>query len=155
MFTTILASVVGFAGSLIPHLIELFRDRNGRLLDAADKAHELAIMDRQVELQKLGNQMRLEEIITQGNIEESKALYKTYYSGIKIADAITAMVRPCITAIIVWNYIKYRSVLEGVLVNAPQGVRVDLMFGENDWLLLVTVISFWFGSRTMDKLRKK
>lgn len=44
---TLLASLLGFIGSAFPDLIKLFRDTQ-------DRKQELAILDRQMELQKLG-----------------------------------------------------------------------------------------------------
>ena len=66
---TLLGSLLGFATSAIPDIMSLFRER-------ADRAHELAVLDRQMEQMRLGHNQRLEEIEVQGDIAESQALYK-------------------------------------------------------------------------------
>ncbi len=49
---TLLGSLLGLIGSAFPELIKLFRDTQ-------DRKHELAVLDRQMEVQKLGQSQRL------------------------------------------------------------------------------------------------
>ena len=66
---TLLGSLLGFVTSAIPDIMSLFRER-------ADRKHELAVLDRQMEQMRLGHNQRLEEIEIQADIAESKALYR-------------------------------------------------------------------------------
>ena len=50
---TLLGSLLGFAGSFAPKIFDYFQER-------ADRAHELAMIDRQMEQMKLGSQLKLE-----------------------------------------------------------------------------------------------
>ena len=52
---TLLGSLLGFLSSTFPEFLKLFRD-------SQDRKHELAILDRQMEQQRLGHSQRLEEI---------------------------------------------------------------------------------------------
>ena len=88
---TLLGSLLGFVTSAFPDLLGLFRDRQ-------DRKHELAILNRQMELQKLGHSQRLEEIEVQADIAESKAIYRHDRPiGVAWVDALRATVRPVIT----------------------------------------------------------
>jgi len=52
---TLLGSLLGFLSSAFPDFLKLWRDH-------ADRKHELAILDRQMEAQRQGHTQRLEEI---------------------------------------------------------------------------------------------
>ena len=84
---TLLGSLIGFISAAFPDLLKIWRD-------AADRKHELTILEMQMAQAAQGHQQRLEEINTQADIAESRALYKTYYSGIKWVDALNGTVRP-------------------------------------------------------------
>jgi glutathione synthase/RimK-type ligase-like ATP-grasp enzyme len=56
---TLLGSLLGFLGSAFPQLLKLFQE-------AQDRRHELAILDRQMEVQRQGHSQRLEEIRIEG-----------------------------------------------------------------------------------------
>ena len=62
---TLLGSLLGFGSSLLPKVFEFFQER-------ADRAHELAIIDRQMEQMKLGSALKLEEINAKADIAETK-----------------------------------------------------------------------------------
>ena len=86
---TLLGSLLGFITSAFPQLLGLIRDWQ-------DRKHELAILDRQMEMQKLGHTQRLEEIAVAADIAESQALYRhdARASGVKWVDGLRASVRP-------------------------------------------------------------
>lgn len=65
---TLLGSLLGFLGSAFPEFLKLFRD-------SQDRKHELAILDRQMEQQRLGHTQRLEEIQIAADVAESQSLY--------------------------------------------------------------------------------
>lgn len=71
---TLLGSLLGFLSSTFPEFLKLFRD-------SQDRKHELAILDRQMEQQRLGHSQRLEEIQIVANVAESQALYSYAVSG--------------------------------------------------------------------------
>ena len=73
---TLLATLLGFISSAFPDVLRLVRD-------SADRKHELAILQLQIEQQKQGHVNRLEEIQIAADGIEARALYKTYSIGIK------------------------------------------------------------------------
>lgn len=70
---TLLGSLLGFLSSTFPEILKLFRD-------SQDRKHELAILDRQMEQQRLGNSQRLEEIQIAADVAESQALFAAVMS---------------------------------------------------------------------------
>ncbi|NDG05442.1 MAG: hypothetical protein EB121_08890, partial [Alphaproteobacteria bacterium] len=84
---TLLGAIVGFISAAFPDLLKLFKD-------SQDRKHELTILRLQMEQQAQGHANRLEEIHVQADIAESRALYKTFYSGIRWVDALNGTVRP-------------------------------------------------------------
>ena len=90
---TLIGSLLGFATSAIPDIMSLFRER-------ADRKHELAVLDRQMEQMRLGHTQRLEEIEVEADIVESKALYKhdvALGGSSRWVDGLRASVRLLIT----------------------------------------------------------
>ena len=65
---TLLASLLGFATSSLPKLLNLWQDKQ-------DRQHELAILDRQMEQMRLGHHQYLEEIQVQADALERQSLY--------------------------------------------------------------------------------
>ena len=70
---SLLGSLLGFGTSFLPKVMDYFQDRQ-------DKAHELAVMTRQMELQlklqEAGAAMRLAEINVDADIRETEALHR-------------------------------------------------------------------------------
>jgi len=148
---TLLGSLLGFASSAFPDFLKLLRDR-------ADRKHELAIMDRQMELQIQGHSQRLEEINVQADISESKALYKhaSRPSGVKWVEALRASVRPIITYAFFLLFAAVKlATLAKLLSNdiAAADALIAIWDGETQ-ALFAAVMSFWFGQRALAKYRK-
>ena len=147
---TLLGSLLGFVSSAFPDLLTIWKDR-------ADRNHELAIMDRQMELQKLNHSQRLEEIHIQADIAESKALYThaSQPSGVKWVEALRASVRPVITYAF---FALFATVKVAILIKSMNdGLSVvDSLIAVWDaetMALFAAVMSFWFGQRTLAKRR--
>lgn len=148
---TLLGSLLGFISSTFPDLLNIWKDR-------ADRNHELAIMDRQMDLQKLNHSNRLEEIHVQADISESKALYShaSQPSGVAWVEALRATVRPMITYafFILFATVKIAALFQ--LLNSGFTVADSLIIiwdGETQ-ALFAAVMSFWFGQRALTKLRE-
>jgi hypothetical protein len=145
---TLLASIAGFISSLLPEIFKIFRDKN-------DKKHELAIFDRQIELQKAGFTQRIEEIRTANETTEAQVLYSTYKVGVSWVDALNGTVRP----ILAYSFfLLYASVklLQYCMIgeHAPLIVYVETLWTENDQAIFAGIISFYYGHRAIYKLRK-
>src|SRR6478752_3894619 len=101
MFLTLFSGIFGGVLRLAPELLK-WLDRKD------DRAHELAMQDKQMEFLKLQGTMRVDEIQTQGNIdttidqikaivEVNKTQSDMAVAGGKFAAAVSALVRPMVT----------------------------------------------------------
>lgn len=136
---TLIGSLIGFISAAFPDLLKLFRD-------AQDRKHEMRILEMQMEQQRQGHAQRLEEVGIQADIAESKALYKTYNTGIRWVDALNGTVRPVIAYSF---FILYAS----VKVMQFSADLPWLLWNEEDQAIFAGIISFYFGQRAMSKLR--
>ena len=148
---TLLGSLLGFLSSAFPDFLKLWRDR-------ADRKHELAILDRQMEARRQGHTQRLEEIQIQADIAESKALYAhaSQPSGVQWVEALRASVRPVITYAF---FVLFATVTIAALLQLlDQGVGFTdgliAIWDAETQALFAAVMSFWFGQRALQKARQ-
>ena len=154
---TLLGALLGFFSSSFPEVLKFFNQKR-------DRAHELAIMDKQIELSKSGQSSRLEEVRLQAESAEQVALYHhAKRSNIKQAslgqtslwvDALAASVRPVITYAFfgLYGVIKVSQwiILTKTLPSAQSFV---FLWSGEDEALFAAVMSFWFGHRALIKRR--
>lgn len=136
---TFLGALLGLIGSAFPELIRIYKD-------GKDKVHELAILDRQAEMQKQGMVQRTEMIGALADMGETQALYATYQSGVSWVDALNGSVRPVLAYafFLLYAYSKY-----------VQAVHMPwLMWDDDDKAIFAGIISFYFGQRAMHKWLK-
>lgn len=145
MIVTAISGLVGFLSSMFPELLRLFQDR-------ADRRHELAILRLQLESRRQGESERLEEVRVQAGAQASRALYKTYYSGIRWVDALAGTVRPMLAYGFFLLYATVKLVQLSLLAGPWQMPALGL-WQEEDQALFAAVVSFYFGQRAMSKLR--
>ena len=144
---TLLGSLIGFISAAFPDLLKIWRD-------AADRKHELTILRLQMEQAAQGHQQRLEEINTQADIAESKALYRTYYSGIKWVDALNGTVRPVLAYAFFLLYFTIKCMQFAMVdLGNPLPWHMDMLWSVEDQAIFAGIISFYFGQRAMSKVR--
>lgn len=148
---TLLGSLLGFISSAFPDLLKLWQDKQ-------DRAHELQILDRQMEQMRLGHNQRLEEIAVNADISESLALLKhdSQPSGVTWVDGLRASVRPVITYAFFLLFTGVKLCALYVMV-ADDGlafvVALAKIWDPETQALFAAVMSFWFGSRALSKAR--
>ncbi len=137
---TAISAIIGFAGSLIPKLLEMRQDTK-------DKKHELELLKLQMESQERIEGIKLEAVGVNADADAMQSLYensKVQVTGVKFVDGLLAlsngMIRPLVTAFLVAAYINHRY-LSGV------------MFTDFDQALLAGVLGFWFGNRSIIQRR--
>lgn len=151
----LLGSLVGFISSLAPDIFGIIRDKK-------DKAHELQILDRQMELTRLGHTSRMEEIQTISEMKEGEFLYKyADHSGVTWIDGFAGSVRPFLTyaffALYAWVKFSAFMVMREQLAAGGIIPADDVVFSlvklwtEQDETIFAAIISFWFGSRAFRK----
>lgn len=141
---TILGGTLGAAARLAPEVMAFFDKKN-------ERAHELAMQDKQAELarvQQAGAQAQAE--IQADSVYNAGALAalreaiagQAKPTGIVWVDALAGTVRPVVT---------YGLVLLYACVKATG--EVDLWTGD-DMVLLAGVINFWFVNRAVEKAKR-
>ena len=135
---TLLGSLLGFGSSLLPKVFEFFQER-------ADRAHELAIIDRQMEQMKLGSALKIEEINAKADIAETKSIYK-HDASIKPAtwvDKLRGSVRPIVTYLLLLTFIGIQAAGFYMLVNVEGAAVYEAIMAinsENFQAMLAAVI---------------
>ncbi|MAR57215.1 MAG: hypothetical protein CMM93_08540 [Rickettsiales bacterium] len=144
---TLLGSLIGFISAAFPDLLKIWRD-------AADRKHELTILEMQMAQAAQGHQQRLEEINAQADISESRALYKTYYSGIRWVDALNGTVRPVLAYSFFLLYFVIKCMQFAMVDLAdPLPWQIAALWSVEDQVIFAGIISFYFGQRAMAKVR--
>jgi hypothetical protein len=145
---TLLGSLLGFISSAFPDLLKIWRD-------SADRKHELAILEMQMRQQAQGHANRLEEIHVQADIAESRALYKTYSTGIKWVDALNGTVRPVLAYAFFFLYASVKWAQIAMFMKSSSFIEaLPLIWQVEDQAIFAGIISFYFGQRAMSKLRE-
>lgn len=143
---TLLGSLLGFISASFPDLLKMFRD-------AQDRKHEITILQMQMEQQRQGHTNRLEEIQTSADITESKALYKTFYSGIRWVDALNGTVRPVLAYSFFLLYFVVKCMQFAMIdLTSPMPWQIGTLWGLEDQAIFAGIISFYFGQRAMGKV---
>lgn len=155
----LLGTVFGFFSSTFPSLIGLWKDHQ-------DKKQELAIMNLQMEAQKVLHTQHIEEINVEADIKESEALYKSSeikLTGVGFIDGFVSLynssVRPTVTYVFfaMYCFIKIKTILIllPILSNATFMQNITLIWTEEDMAIFCTIIGYWFGQRGLQKFMAK
>ncbi len=146
---TLLASIAGFIGSLIPELLKFLRDK-------CDKQHELHLMSKQIEFSKLTPGHRSpEEINITRDIMEQASLYSTYNTGISWVDALNGTVRPVLAYSFFIMYASLKIAQYRAITSSMLAIEyIDILWSVDDQAIFAGIISFYFGQRTFNKLSR-
>ena len=157
MLTTLLGSLFGGFFRLAP---ELFK-----FLDAkADRAHELAMFDKQLEADKQKGAQALEQINAQAaatiSADELQALIEAtkaqaVQTGVKWVDAISSLMRPLLT--FWWAIVLYTVALGAEFYTLVYVSHVPLvnavlqLWGVDEKAIVASIVAFWFVDRSLRK----
>lgn len=142
---------------LFPSILEFFSKKR-------DLEHELRLLDRQMDLEKLRWQWKEREIALQAEVgteaEWAKALpaaMAQVKSGIRWVDAINASVRPVLTywwCLVLYTAYKAITVWVAVQEQAPLLTLAGTIVTEFDRAVIGSIIGFWFLDRALRRLRQ-
>ena len=146
---TMIASLAGFISALMPALIKMLRE-------FYDRKHELAIMDRQIQMNSQGL-TSLDEIRLASSAIESSALYKTYSTGITWIDTFNGTVRPALAYafFLLYGCIKWIqcTYVDDSMMVLP--LAFDILWSVEDQAIFASIISFYFGQRAIRNIIRK
>jgi hypothetical protein len=146
----IIGSLVGFLISFAPELLRIIRDKK-------DKKHELRLIDLQMEAMKFKQHAKLEEVQSYAATEEGKYTYlPTLSNSYKLVEITASLVRPVITYGVFLLYVCLKVCLIYFCLRVIGCTNQDLIsrvWTEEDAGLFCGVITFWFGQRSLNKVR--
>lgn len=142
---TLISTIVGFFSAGMPALLQFYQSKQ-------DKAHELEIMKLQLEQAKLNLDIKHAEIIANYDVEQQKALYQTYNTGVHWVDALNGTVRPVIAYLLIFTYcwVEWTIFSNYDYATMPLSILVDNLWSDDDHALFCTVMAFYFGNRTFN-----
>lgn len=164
---TAIGAILGFFSSIVPDIFKIFQDRS-------DRIHELRLLDMQLQSSQQGHVHKLEEVNAHADISETKAIYKTFYSGIGWVDALNGTVRPVLAYafFIFYAFVKVAIIISMIMHDVPLVFVSEAIEGGLPWqqiatikanpyiwtdsdnALLGAIIAFFFGQRAMQKIRQ-
>jgi hypothetical protein len=142
---SILGSVLGFGTSFLPKVLGFFEEKR-------DQAHELKMMDKQLEQQLQIGVQKIQMVNIDADVRETEVLHKEHASITKKSSQwvinLSASVRPIITYGIFCEFVAL-----SVAVNMGW---IDISQYQNIWTpemggLWAAVLSFWFGQRSFNR----
>ena len=140
---SLLGSLLGFGTSFLPKVMDFFKDKQ-------EKAHELRLMDKQLENQKVLGAQKLQMTHVEADIRESEALLKhdanLQNKASPFVVNLAASVRPIV------SYLLFLEIF--ILTFAVQFGWMDqeqykLIWNNEMQAVWAAVVSFWFGRRAM------
>ena len=154
MLITLLSLFGGGLMRALPEFVGLWNKKT-------DNAHELAMLDRQFQLEQTRAAARHDDIVTQGGIDEMLALLDAQKSalagqmqkvGIKWVDALNFLVRPLTTYYFLGMYglVKLSMIVVALRAVDP-GVAIIQCWSADDASILAGILAFWFVGRVWDK----
>ena len=149
---TVLGSLLGFAGSAVPSVIDYFKGKE----ETKQKTEELKL---QLEAKKQGVELDLQTFAAKKDFEEQKMLlaHDTALGSQKgFINALRAFVRPFITYVFFLTFIgvKITLVYQAIKNGSDLNATIAVIWDDQTEALFAAIISFWFGSRAMPKIKQ-
>lgn len=170
MILQLLSAVFGFAAPFLPQVVSYFQKRQ-------DYAQELKMFELRMSLAAQEHAWKIEEINANADIAEMQTLRQPQQSfGVQLLDAsktwveskawgawlvapvfylfsfldwMTGMVRPTITFTAFGFYVIYKwTLIQSISVAQGREAAILATWGDQDWSVLVLVLSYYFGART-------
>jgi len=144
---SLLGSLLGFGTSFLPSILDFFKEKR-------DQAHELKLMDKQLEQQKVIGAQKLQMTHVDADIREGEALLKHDSSLNKRASQwvvnLSASVRPILTYLFFVEFFTLTWLIAFEIISKEFYMTI---WNDPTQALFATVVSFWFGSRTFNRNR--
>jgi hypothetical protein len=153
----IIGSLLGGVFRLVPEVIKYFDKKN-------ERQHELAMFDKQCDLEKVRGQIRLEEIGAQrdmavdvGVMDAFKAAIDQQTEMVKAAGgwvaSLSASVRPMMTyyLLLLYGVAKTAAIILAYYAGQPMLEVLKNAWGVDDMALLSGVVNYWILDRTLAK----
>ena len=156
---TMLGSLLGFAGSAVPSLIDMFKEKE-------DKKAKLEMFKLQLDAKERGVDLDIRVLEATADIEDRKSEREEQERLLQhdialgkqggFINSLRAFVRPFITYVFFCTFIGVKVVMVWDTIGKGGDLNATLavIWDEQTEALFAAIISFWFGSRAMPKIRQ-
>lgn len=144
---TLLGSLLGFLSSGLPKLFEFFQQKQ-------DNQLKMQMLQAQIDARRSGQEFDLKIFHETKDFEEQKLLIQ---HDISMKDNfLSASVRPVITYLFFFIFasVKVSMIWHAVSTGTDFYNAMQLTWDEETQAIFAAIISFWFGSRAMQKNKK-
>ena len=153
MLSGLLGSVLGFGGSVVPAITDHFKTK-------ANNKFELAKMEKMAELRAAGFDHEMRMFETQAADNEHARLIEHEISinqGTGFIAGLQKSVRPIITYCFfgLFAVIEVTLLMEALEKGTDFAEAIHILWDDDTKAIFAAIISFWFGSRAIDKSRRK
>lgn len=149
---TLLSLLGGGVMRLLPEIMKLFTART-------DNAHELAMMDKQIELKKVDqtgaqHQMDAEQIVKLLDAQQAALTGQAQRTGFAWVDALNFLVRPLTTYYFLGCYgiVKTAMIVTAMRATDPWTAIIHC-WNDEDAQILSGILAFWFVGRVFEKAK--
>lgn len=147
-----------FGGGLMRLLPEIFSFLNKK----TDNAHELAMLEKQFQLESTREASKRETIMVQGDIDQTLALLdaqkialqgQMQKTGLWWVDALNFLVRPLTTYYFLFIYGAAKAAMFALAVQHGIGGwdAILKIYDADDRAILSSILAFWFVGRCFEK----
>ena len=161
---SLLGSLLGFGGSVIPGILDSFKKKQDQKYELKKLEVQAQInrenLEHQAKIQKEMGKQKFELFQAQAKDKEHERLIQhdiVLQQGTGFISGLARSVRPIIT----YAFFLLFAVIEGTLLySALQGgtdfqEAINILWDEDTKAIFAAIISFWFGSRAIDKNRSR
>ena len=153
MLSGLLGSVLGFGGSVVPAITDHFKTK-------ANNKFELQKMEKMAELRAAGFDHEIKMYEQMGADKEHDRLIQHDISinqSTGIISGLQKSVRPVITYAFFGLFcaIEYTLLMQAMEEGKSVAESINILWDDDTKAIFAAIMSFWFGSRAVEKARSK
>tara|TARA_R100000656_G_scaffold117252_1_gene90567 strand:- start:462 stop:899 length:438 start_codon:yes stop_codon:yes gene_type:complete len=142
---SLVGSILGFGTSFLPKVLGYFEEKR-------DQAHELQMMDKQLEQQLQIGKQKMQMMNIDADIRETETLHKEHASITAKSSQwcinLSASVRPIITYCL---FIEFAVLTLSVNMDWITTQQYMVIWNAEFQAVWAAVVSFWFGQRSFNR----
>ena len=150
---SLLGSLIGFGGSALPQVLDVFKAKG-------DRKHEIEKMKAMAELKQQGMDFDMQMYDKTGADKEHARLI-AHDTAIMQSTGWTSVLQKSVRPVITYAFFGLFAAIEITLlmnaleVGTPFDQAIQLLWDEDTKAIFAAIISFWFGSRAVEKARSR
>ena len=142
---SLVGSILGFGTSFLPKVLSYFEEKR-------DQAHELQMMDKQLEQQLQIGKQKMQMMNIDADIRETETLHKEHATITSKSSQwcvnLSASVRPIITYCL---FVEFAILTLSVNMDWITAQQYTMIWNDEFQAVWAAVVSFWFGQRSFNR----